>query len=133
MWTTILACFVTVAVIGLFGWKRRKAIPSCPWSVSVIDNAIVVSDGQGIERSLPIAHLRQVVVATDDSGPWGDDVVFLLYSAEPDPVALFPLEANGEAAFVDWLLTQPGHRANELTKAMSSTAVARFVVYEADG
>ena len=50
--------------------------------MEVDDGVIRTSDGQGTSRELPVAELSSVVVATDDSGPWGDDVVFLLYSEE---------------------------------------------------
>jgi hypothetical protein len=71
-----------------------------------------------------------VVVATDDSGPWGDDVVYLLYSDAAEPIGTFPLEAEGCQDFVEWLSGQPGYRDRELAKAMGSTSVARFVVFE---
>jgi hypothetical protein len=72
-----------------------------------------------------------VVVATDDSGPWGADVVFLLYSDDPEPVGLFPLEAAGRGDFVKWLSGLPGYRDRALAKAMGSTKVATFNVFEA--
>jgi len=68
--------------------------------VSFDGSDIVTSDGQGTEQRLPIIDLKRVVIATDDSGPWDADVVFLLYSALPHPVALFPLEAAGRDGFL---------------------------------
>ncbi len=88
----------------------------------------MTSDGQGAERKLPLRDLRRVVVATDDSVPWGADVVFLLYSNDPDPAAIFPLEATGRDGFVEWLSAQPGYQDRELAKAMGWTRVARFEV-----
>lgn len=117
----------------MLGWLRRTFkfnAPACLWSVRVAQGIIHTSDGQGTVRDLLIQHLRSVVVATDDSGPWGDDVVFLLYADAPDPVGAFPLEADGCQDFVAWLSGQAGYRSEELAKAMASTQVARFVVYE---
>ena len=117
----------------MLGWLRRKLygrIPACPWSVRVADGVIRTSDGQGSTHDLPLAKLCSVVVATDDSGPWGDDFVFLLYSGDPDPVGVFPLEADGRSEFVDWLSRQPGYSDKEMRKASGSTQVARFVVYQ---
>jgi hypothetical protein len=96
--------------------------------VRFLDGDIVTSDGHGNQRRLPLHELRRVVVATDDSGPWGADVVFLLYYTDPDPVGVFPLEAAGRADFVDWMAAQPGYEDRELTKSMSSTRAARFEV-----
>ncbi len=115
----------------MLGWLRRKFLNRSPlarWAVSFRDGDIFTSDGEGSQRTLPIHDLRRVVVATDDSGPWGADVVFLLYSSSPDPVCLFPLEASGRDDFVTWLTAQPGYRDRELAKAMGSTNVARFEV-----
>lgn len=90
----------------MLGWLRRKLqsrFPKSPWPVRVADGVIWTSDGQGTARDLPLAKLTSVVVATDDSGPWGDDFVFLLYSSGPDPVGVFPLEGDGRSEFVHWL------------------------------
>jgi hypothetical protein len=110
-------------------WIARGKPPS--WTVVVVNGVIAISDGQGTERTVLVSDLRRVVVATDDSGPCGEDVVFLLYSEAAQPTGIFPLEANGVHDFVAWLKTLPGYHDRELAKAMSSTKVARFVVYEA--
>lgn len=110
---------------------RKKLVNTSPltlWSVSVLEDGIVTSDGQGARRELPLRDLRRVIVATDDTGPLGADVVFLLYSDAPDPAAVFPLEAAGRDSFVEWLSAQPGYQDRELAKAMGSTQVARFEV-----
>ncbi|WP_443970950.1 hypothetical protein [Sphingobium sp. CR28] len=88
----------------------------------------MVSDSQGAQEKLALTALRRVIVATDDSGPWGADVVFLLYSSDPDPALIFPLEASGRDDFVKWLIAQPGYQDRELAKAMGSTRIARFEV-----
>jgi hypothetical protein len=120
----------------MLNWLRNRfgrPSPLNQWSVSLHDGNIVTSDGQGTRRTLPISDLRTVVVATDDSGPWGADVVYLLYSDDPDPVGLFPLEAHGCDDFVAWISAQPGYRDRELAKAMGSTRIARFTVFDANG
>ena len=117
----------------MLGWlvkKLRRTEPQSPWWVEVGDGVIRTSDGQGTSRELPVCDLSSVMVATDDSGPWGEDVVFLLYSDAPEPAGLFPLEARGCQDFVGWLSGQPGYRDRELAKAMGSTRVARFLVFE---
>jgi hypothetical protein len=119
----------------MLGWLRKKLVDTSPltrWSVSFLDGNIVTSDGNGAEQRLPLRDLRRVVVATDDSGPWGADVVFLLYSSDPDPAGIFPLEAAGRENFVEWLSAQPGYQDRELAKAMGSTRVARFEVLAAE-
>lgn len=117
----------------VFGWLKNWIARGKPpsWTVTVVDGVIAINDGQGTERTLLERELRRVVVATDDSGPWGEDVVFLLYGEAAAPTGIFPLEANGVHDFVAWLKALPGYHDRELAKAMSSTKVARFVIYEA--
>ncbi|PHY17536.1 hypothetical protein [Caulobacter sp. BP25] len=117
----------------VFGWLKAWAAKGRPphWTVAVVGDLIAIDDGQGTEVAVPVSDLRRVVVATDDSGPWDADVVFLLYSEVVEPTGIFPLEAQGMQDFVAWLKALPGFHDRELAKAMSSTNVARFVVYEA--
>ena len=110
----------------MLGWLRRtigRRVPACPWSVRVADGVISTSDGRGTSRDLRLAKLKSVVVATDDSGPWGDDFVFLLYSDGPDPFSVFPLEANGRSDFVDWMSRQPGYFDSEMRKPQARPAL----------
>jgi hypothetical protein len=119
----------------VFEWLRKRLSPPSPlerWTVEVKNGALVTTDGERSGRALPIRDLRKVVVATDDSGPWGADVVFLLYADSPEAAAAFPLEAQGCGEFVAWLSSLPGYRDCELARAMASTDVAEFLVYEAD-
>ena len=123
--TVVGLCF---AIMGVGLLVPRRKSPLTLWSVRFLDGNIVTGDGRGAERRLPLRDLRRVVVATDDSGPLGADVMFLLYSDAPDPAAIFPLEATGRDDFVKWLTDQPGYQDRELAKAMGWTQVARFEV-----
>jgi hypothetical protein len=87
----------------------------------------------GTTRQLTISELRKVVVQTDDSGPWGADVLYYLFTNDPEPVGAFPIEAQGCQEFVNWLSGKPGYRDRELARAMASTDVAKFVVFETKG
>ena len=120
----------------MLGWLKARLSRPSPlelWTVSVSADAIATSDGLGTSRSLAIEDLRRVVVATDDSGPWGADVVFLLYSGEEKPVGIFPLEAQGRDAFLDWLEVREGYDPEQLVRAMGSTDIARFTIYRRPG
>lgn len=101
------------------------------WSVHIESDHIVTADGHGEMRCLAIADLTKVVVATDDSGPWGPDVVYLLYGVGPDPVGMFPLEATGCQTFVTWLSQRAGYNDRKHRRAMGSTQVARFTIFDA--
>ncbi len=111
--------------------RERNASPLAKWSVAVEGDTIVTSDGSETTRNLSIPELRKVVVQTDDSGPWGADVLYFLFTGDTEPAAVFPLEAQGCQNFVEWLSSLPGYDDRELARAMASTSVARFVVFEA--
>lgn len=117
----------------MFAWLRSRLWPSSPlaqWSVALENGQIITGDGNDDFRALPADELRKVEVATDDSGPWGADVVFLLFASKDEPAGVFPLEASGRDEFLAWLETKPGYQGNELRKAMGSTSVARFVIFD---
>ncbi|WP_200865120.1 MULTISPECIES: hypothetical protein [Brevundimonas] len=102
------------------------------WSVTVSGPDIITTDGTGERRVIAISNLSSIVVATDDSGPWGDDVVFILYGSDGQPLSIFPSDARGNEEFVDWMATTPGYRDRELARSMASTEVARFTVWTAE-
>jgi hypothetical protein len=111
--------------------RERNVSPLAKWSVAIEGDSIVTSDGSETTRNLSIPELRKVVVQTDDSGPWGADVLYFLFTGDTEPAAVFPLEAQGCQNFVEWLSSLPGYDDRELARAMGSTSVARFVVFEA--
>ena len=120
----------------MFRWlaakfRERSASPLAKWSVSIEGDCIITGDGSEIFKRLSIADLRKVVVQTDDSGPWGADVVYFLFDGDTEPAAVFPLEAQGCQNFVRWLSTLPGSNDREHVRAMGSTSVAQFIVFEA--
>ena len=119
----------------MLDWLRDKLrdwnnSPLAKWSVRFEGDFIVTSDGSDTTHHLPISQLQKVVVRTDDSGPWGADVLYFLFPADPEPKGVFPIEAQGCQEFVKWLSTMPGYRGRELARAMASTDLAKFVVYE---
>jgi hypothetical protein len=117
----------------MFGWLREKTrdwntSPLAKWSVPFEGHDIATSDGTETTHRLPIRELRKVIVQTDDSGPWGADVLYFLFAEDAHPAGVFPIEAQGCQEFVNWLSTLPGNRDRELARAMASTDVAKFVV-----
>jgi hypothetical protein len=118
-------------MIHMLSWLRNKlqSPETVEWSVTVGADRIITRDSAGEERSILLAELRSVIVATDESGPWGYDVVFLLYSEDTEPLSIFPLEAEGCQEFVGWLSSLAGYDDREMARAMAATRVARFTVW----
>ena len=92
--------------VGIFGDQVR-----CTWP----DGSVQVVDLQ---------RLRDVHVETNDSGPWGLDVWFVLRD-DLDQQCAYPLGAAGERAVLDRLLQLPGFQLD----GMNSTANARFLCW----
>lgn len=111
---------------------RAPAAQPDPWSVVVSRTNIITTDGTGERRVVAISDLSSIVVATDDSGPWGDDVVFILYGSGGQPLSIFPSDARGSEEFVAWMATTPGYRDREFARSMASTQEARFIVWTAE-
>jgi len=109
--------------------RLRAALPQSLWSVAIRNDSIVTTDGTGATRIVLIADLMSIVVATDDSGPWDADVVFMLYGGGSDVLTIFPLEAQGCQDFVKWMAKLPGYCDREFKRAMGSTNIARFVAW----
>ena len=74
------------------------------------------------EQRISIEDLGAVYVETNDSGPWGVDVWWLLQDKSGETRVAFPQLATGEDAALDRLRLLPGFEV----KGMNSTRNARF-------
>jgi len=116
----------------MFGWMRKRAArptPESKWTIAVTDGLIVGSDEAGGARSVTLDELSGVAIATNDTGPWGADVWWLLYGQGDQLACGFPQGATGEEAVIDILMAMPGFDHGEMIKAMGSTANAVFPVW----
>ncbi len=92
-------------------------------SVSGDDVRCVAPDG--VVQAVRLTRLLDVYVETNDSGPVGSDVWFVLRDDLGQQCA-YPLGATGEAAALDRLCALPGFRLD----GMNSTANARFLCWQ---
>ena len=90
---------------------------------------IGVTDPEGEETTLALAELNGVMIETNDSGPFGADVWWLLFGADDRVAVAFPQGASGEQPAIDWLTGLPGFDHDAMTMAMGSTANAVFPVW----
>jgi hypothetical protein len=116
-----------------FGRPERPspAGPEAAYVVSFDGTVIAVRDPDGQVHQLPISDLRGVIIETDDSGPWGADLWWLLFGADDRVAVAFPSGATGEQGAVDQLMALPGFDFETMTRAMSSTDLATFPVWRA--
>lgn len=77
------------------------------------------------DQRIGMHELGAVYVATNDSGPWGADVWWLLNDKSGQTKVAFPLMATGEDAVLARLERLPGFEI----KGMNSTENARFLCW----
>lgn len=116
----------------MFGWfsKKRPALqPESKWVVAIDDDLITICDDAGQVRSIAKSDLAGVAIETNDSGPWGADVWWLLFDGTDALACAFPQGATGEQAAIDHFLALPSFDHGEMIKAMGSTDNALFPVW----
>jgi hypothetical protein len=89
------------------------------------DDEIVCRAPKQAEQRIRIADLGAVYVETNDSGPWGSDVWWLLNDRAGETKVTFPQMATGEDAALERLRLLPGFK----TRGMNSTQNARFMCW----
>ncbi|WP_294330021.1 hypothetical protein [uncultured Sphingomonas sp.] len=119
----------------MFGWFRKRAArpqPETRWIVALALEHVAITDAHGGVRRLALTDLRGVTIETNDSGPWGTDVWWLLFGADDRLACAFPQGATGEAALLDYLCALPGFDFAAMGRAMGSTDNAVFPVWRKD-
>ena len=117
---------------AVFGWRRKRSArlqPEAQWIVAVDDLSIRVTDHAGATVELGKGDLVGVVIETNDSGPWGADLWWLLFGADDRLACAFPQGATGETALIDYLAGFPGFDHGEMIRAMGSTGNAVVPVW----
>ena len=69
-----------------------------------------------------LMDLRRIVIETNDSGPWGMDVWWVLEGLPSAPIIRFPQGATGENEFIKYVSTLNGFAI----RGMNSTRNDRF-------
>jgi hypothetical protein len=117
---------------GMFGRVKKRPArlsPESRWTIAATEGLITGTDEVGGIQSIALDELCGVAIATNDTGPWGADVWWLLYNREDQLACGFPQGATGEKAVIDMLMALPGFDHAEMIKAMGSTANAVFPVW----
>jgi hypothetical protein len=98
----------------MFDWlrarfrKRRQALsPEAAWRVDIDGASLTVTWPEGSQETVDLNALRRVLVVTNDSGPWGQDVWFVIEDGH-DAACSFPLGATGQQEALERLHKLPG-------------------------
>ncbi|NIJ64690.1 hypothetical protein FHR20_001621 [Sphingomonas leidyi] len=95
----------------------------------VESDLISVRDDAGQVKSVSGNDLSGIAIETDDSGPWGADVWWLLFGRDDQLACAFPQGATGEGTVIDHLSALPSFDHAEMIKAMTSTENTTFAVW----
>lgn len=88
------------------------------------DEIVCRAPGRADQR-ITMAELGAVYVETNDSGPWGSDVWWLLNDKSGDTRVAFPQLATGENSALERLRLLPGFEV----RGMNSAENARFLCW----
>lgn len=116
----------------MFGWFKKRSTklePEARWNVVLDADSIRVVDIDGSERSVRKADLAGVAIETNDSGPWGTDVWWLMFGSDGELACAYPQGATGEQAALEYLIALAGFDHSEMMKAMSSVENSMFPVW----
>ena len=94
--------------------------PEATYIVSLNGETIQVENPDRSNQTMSLSGLRRVLVETNDSGPWGLDVWWVIEGQAE--VLRFPLGATGEDAFLTYAKRLPGFEIG----GMNSTSNAQF-------
>ncbi len=100
--------------------------------VTVTGDEIVNNRPEGTVERVSISKLKLVMIETNDSGPWGADVWWMLIGSDLTSGCVFPQGATGESDVLAVVQKLPGFDNQVLVAAMTSTENKRFVCWQAD-
>lgn len=130
--------FVGVPVLLLRYWQPRSSkcpggkglYPECLFTVTVSETDIVIRRPDGQSESLPLVELSKVTIVTNDSGPWGADVWWVMEGATGKSSCAFPQGATGESKALEYVQGLPAFNNEAFIQAMGSTSNSRFVCWQ---
>lgn len=105
--------------------------PECLFVVTVSGSEIVNQRPDGTVERVSIHDLEEVTIVTNDSGPTGVDLWWLLVGSKPDAGCAFPGGATGEAKVLEFVQQLPGFNNQAFIEAMGCASNARFVCWRA--
>lgn len=103
------------------------------WSVEADNERIAAVDPSGKLSWVKLGDLTRIFIETNDSGPFAEDVWWLLLGADGKVTVRFPQSAEGESDVVEALLKLPGFDYDRMIEAMGTTDHGFFPVWRRAG
>ena len=121
--------------MGIFSQIKNKFFtgqsnldPESDWIVTVTDNSVDTIDPQKVSYSILISEIEDVLIVTNDSGPVGTDLWWILRGN--GKVVIIPGGATGEKEMLGKIQELPDFNNAEVIKAMGSTDNAEFLLWK---
>ena len=122
-----IAMFLVIPIVLLNRWSTPVA--RRPYLVEVTDTGIHVTEPDGVTATIDRADIAEIAIVTDGSGPWHDDVWWIV-THKAGHSLMYPNGAIGEQDAIGWFNELPGFDDETVIKAMGSTCVARFICWK---
>jgi hypothetical protein len=105
----------------MFKWLLRPRItaPEAGYTVKLEANRLSCERPDGTVEQIEFDKVASVFVETNDSGPWGIDVWWILNTTD-GAVCRYPLGATGEAAVTTALHALPGFEVRGMDSAYNA-------------
>ena len=116
----------------MFSWFKDWAEgirPESDWKVSMQNETIRITAPDKKVRSIGTDDLTGVAIETNDSGPWGADVWWLMYGRDDQLEYFFPQGATVEGRVLEYLFALSEFDGEQFGLAMRSTQNAVFPVW----
>jgi hypothetical protein len=97
--------------------------------VEVDDREVICRHPDGRVDRVAWEDLDEVIVETNDTGPWGMDVLWLLLSHRAHTACVIPLGATGEKKLLDALQRLPEFDNEAMIAAMSCADNRSFLCW----
>lgn len=126
-----ILAFLGVPVLVLRYWPESASPPSreSRFVVSAGLDGVSLTDPRGHAVHVPVQDLLAVDIETNDSGPWGTDLWWIVTGSGEGQRCLVPGGATGEQELVEWVTALPGADSGQIVAAMGCTSPARFRIW----
>jgi len=109
--------------------SESKLLPESKFIVEVTETGIINHRPEGKTEAVLFSDLAAVIIETNDTGPWGSDVWWLLLGKDLQSGCVYPGGATGEREALIALQHLPGFDNEALIQAMGSCNNAKFLCW----
>lgn len=105
--------------------KPKPILPEKKFTVEITNIIISVTNPDGRVAAIALKDITSIVVKTNNTGPWGMDVWFIIMGQDGE-FCTYPMGATNDLLALDYYATLPGFEL----KGMNSTENAIFICWE---